>query len=473
MNPDDKRSAIEVEDHPLEYRKFSGTIPERRYGAGHVIIRDQGAWQPRGDFARGVSSGRIEFTLRGKRLKGGWRLIRLRSRSRKNEWLLLETDDEFATRSTAAAADVHIDPVEARAATARAPGMITPQLATDVTHVPEGARWLSELKLDGYRLLAHVDGAIVRCYSRNGIDWSKRFSRMTDTLRPVELADTFDIPAASGADLRDRPLIERKRILRFAGWTQAGRLRHPVFLALREDRVPREVTSARITPEGGDVRKEPRTSIEGPSVTHPTHVVFAEDGIAKVQRAAYYEVVSRRSGRTCASRCRRSCLRSRDTGRAARCGPTSPAARTAASRVPAIPAVGRGRRDPRRSTPPAAGIDRDRLARGHSRVSVLQQMQRRIEASGEREPAIPITTRAPGDEQSGCLFRSTRHGVDGYQTRRCDGCAASRSRQFRSPRAFRSKSRTGRSSSIRGTVHRPASRGHRAMSMRARSARAR
>lgn len=472
MNPADKRLAIEVEDHPLEYRKFSGTIPKGQYGAGHVMIWDQGTWQPGGDFAQGLSDGRIEFTLRGKRLKGEWRLIRLRSRSNKNEWLLLKKHDEYATRSAVTAADVHVDPVEAHA---RAPGKITPQLATEVTAIPDGPRWLSELKLDGYRLLVHVDGATVRCYSRNGIDWSKRFSRIGATLRSLKLADTwldgeviaadeqgrsdfqrvqqhleaadqtglmlyvFDIPVASGADLRDRPLIERKRILqktlagltdgnvrlleyidgfdrllwkelcrtdheglivkdadapyragrsrawlklkcrraeefviggftrraggrtgltslllgtyhgkrllfvgragtgfnenslsslrrrlqedlrktspfdpepalrhderpswveprlvaqvRFAGWTQAGLLRHPVFLALREDREPRDVTPARTTPQRGAVRKKPRTSTAGPSVTHPTRVVFPEDGVTKVQLAAYYDAI--------------------------------------------------------------------------------------------------------------------------------------------------------------------------------------
>ena len=475
MNPGDKRLAIEVEDHPLEYRKFSGTIPKGQYGAGHVMIWDQGTWQPGGDFAHGLSDGRIEFTLRGQRLKGGWRLIRLRGRSNRHEWLLLKKEDAYATRSTVAAADVHIDPVKTRGTTARAPGKIMPQLATEVTDVPDGPRWLSELKLDGYRLLVHVDGATVRCYSRNGIDWSKRFGRITETLRSLKLADTwldgevivadeqgrsdfqrlqqqleaaeqsglmlyvFDIPVASGADLRDRPLIERKRILqktlagladsnvrlleyidgfdrllwkelcktdheglivkdadapyragrsrtwlklkcrrvedfiiggftrreggrsdlaalllgtyrgkrlafvgragtgfneeslsslrrrlqedlrttapfdpepalrrderprwveprlvaqvRFAGWTQAGLLRHPVFLALREDREPRDVTSARTTPQGGAVRKGSRTSIAGPSVTHSTRVVFPEDGITKVQLAAYYEAI--------------------------------------------------------------------------------------------------------------------------------------------------------------------------------------
>ncbi len=476
LNPGDRRLAIEVEDHPLEYRRFSGTIPKGQYGAGHVMIWDQGTWQPGGDFARGLSGGRIEFTLRGKRLQGAWRLVRIRSRSKQNEWLLSKTDDEFATRSTASAADVHVDPVETRGTVARAPRRITPQLATEVTDVPEGPRWLSELKLDGYRLLVHVDGARVRCYSRNGIDWSKRFSCITDALRSLTLTDTwldgevivadehgrpdfqklqqhleageqsglmlyvFDIPVASGADLRDRPLIERKRILqktlaglagghvrlleyldgfdrmlwkevcrtdhegliikdadapyragrsrawlklkcrrvedfviggftrrdggrsdlaalllgtyngkrlvfagragtgfnektldtlrrrlqadlrtsapfdpepglrqderpswveprlvaqvRFAGWTQAGLLRHPVFLALREDREPRDVASARAPAQGEAVRREPRSSLAGPSVTHPTRVVFPEDGITKVQLAAYYEAVT-------------------------------------------------------------------------------------------------------------------------------------------------------------------------------------
>lgn len=98
MDPKTKRLAVEVEDHPLSYGKFEGTIPEGEYGGGEVYIWDTGTWRPDGDFRAGLKKGHLEFSLKGKRLQGRWTLIKTRAASGKNQWLLIKRTDEYAVR---------------------------------------------------------------------------------------------------------------------------------------------------------------------------------------------------------------------------------------------------------------------------------------------------------------------------------------------------------------------------------------
>ena len=93
----EKRLAVEVEDHPLDYADFAGDIPEGHYGAGHVDIFDDGTWTPAGDPADGIRRGKLEFELHGDRLRGGWKLVRTQIKGGdKPQWLLLKRDDEAA-----------------------------------------------------------------------------------------------------------------------------------------------------------------------------------------------------------------------------------------------------------------------------------------------------------------------------------------------------------------------------------------
>jgi bifunctional non-homologous end joining protein LigD len=98
FDPAEKRLAVEVEDHPIEYAKFEGTIPEGEYGAGEVIVWDRGTWSPLGDPREDLRRGQLKFTLDGEKLQGEWVLVRLaaRKRSDKNNWLLIKHRDEFA-----------------------------------------------------------------------------------------------------------------------------------------------------------------------------------------------------------------------------------------------------------------------------------------------------------------------------------------------------------------------------------------
>jgi bifunctional non-homologous end joining protein LigD len=96
FRPGEKRLAVETEDHPLAYRDFAGIIPEGEYGAGHMAVFDHGTWEPEGDEVEAIRKGRLDFTLRGGRLKGRWSLIRTHSRGRRGQWMLLKRTDGFA-----------------------------------------------------------------------------------------------------------------------------------------------------------------------------------------------------------------------------------------------------------------------------------------------------------------------------------------------------------------------------------------
>jgi len=100
-NPNDKRLAVHVEDHPVDYGGFEGTIPEGEYGAGTVMLWDRGYWVPNNDPDEGLKNGKLSFQLHGKRLKGNWALVRLRARrpGDKDNWLLIKEKDELVRTS--------------------------------------------------------------------------------------------------------------------------------------------------------------------------------------------------------------------------------------------------------------------------------------------------------------------------------------------------------------------------------------
>ncbi len=102
LDPAEKRLAIRVEDHPLEYGSFEGTIPKGEYGGGEVMLWDRGTWTPKGDPHEGLEKGQLKFELHGERLKGGFSLVRLRSREKekRENWLLVKERDERADRSS-------------------------------------------------------------------------------------------------------------------------------------------------------------------------------------------------------------------------------------------------------------------------------------------------------------------------------------------------------------------------------------
>src|SRR6476659_8078832 len=101
LSPHDKRLAVHVEDHPLDYGEFEGRIPEGEYGAGSVIVWDRGRWSPVGDPHKGLAKGHLEFELKGTKLRGRWHLVHMKGRDKgsKENWLLIKADDEYAVES--------------------------------------------------------------------------------------------------------------------------------------------------------------------------------------------------------------------------------------------------------------------------------------------------------------------------------------------------------------------------------------
>ncbi|MEO8079777.1 MAG: DNA ligase D, partial [Caldimonas sp.] len=324
-----------VEDHPIDYGGFEGEIPKGQYGAGSVIVWDNGTWEPVGDAHAGYRAGKLKFRLHGHKLSGGWTLVRMHGRSgeRQEPWLLIKERDDAARpaadysvvaaepgsvlssrtiadlpaastkkaasrksasakAATKAGTKTKIKPatatatatkatkvarvakyaakVPARPAAARTgagaapsppslpaaakraalPAALSPQLATLVAQPPADAGWIFEIKFDGYRLLARVDGDAVQLFTRNGNDWSSRLPGLVAAVRALGISSgwldgeivvagargapdfnllqnafdsartdsiqyyLFDVPYLAGHDLRAVPLVERRAVLR-------------------------------------------------------------------------------------------------------------------------------------------------------------------------------------------------------------------------------------------------------------------
>ena len=206
LDPAVKRMAVEVEDHPVSYGSFEGTIPPKQYGAGTVIVWDRGEWLPDGDIAatrKALAAGKLKFELHGEKLHGHWTLVRMRGKGEKQApWLLIKEHDGEARAIgdydvlEALPDSVLAKPVaekasakpkvarKARAATAASlPLTLSPQLATLAASPPEEtADWLWELKFDGYRLLTRIDNGKVTCFTRNGHDWTAKLPELETAL---------------------------------------------------------------------------------------------------------------------------------------------------------------------------------------------------------------------------------------------------------------------------------------------------
>lgn len=228
LAPGEKRLAIEVEDHPLEYGNFEGIIPKQSYGGGTVMLWDRGSWTPKGK----RNHDHIDFELKGERLQGAWTLTRMQGGKQKQDkhgksWLLIKRSDDrrnnrakaqcpavsvdddrsiISGRSMQQIAENHDDVQPSRSRTphrtitppatlagarkAPLPRSPRPQLASLASQVPEHADWVHEIKLDGYRILARIENGNVTLLTRNGKDWTHRFPELARQLQtpPIESA---------------------------------------------------------------------------------------------------------------------------------------------------------------------------------------------------------------------------------------------------------------------------------------------
>ncbi len=240
LDPRDKRLAVEVEDHPLDYGDFEGTIPKGQYGGGTVQLWDRGYWES-DDPERGFKKGDLKFTLHGDKLHGSWGLVRMRndrSGGKRTNWLLIKHRDEFAkegkantildadqsvasgrsmeeiakgkgkapkpfmmARSNRVGADAvwnsnRGDAAEARAGrknkkapsqpapakvpqgkkVAAMPEFVAPQLCISVDRPTSAQGWCHEIKFDGYRVQLRVEGGEATLKTRKGLDWTGKFA---------------------------------------------------------------------------------------------------------------------------------------------------------------------------------------------------------------------------------------------------------------------------------------------------------
>jgi bifunctional non-homologous end joining protein LigD len=304
LEPGEKRLAVRTEDHPLSYATFEGTIPKGEYGGGTVMLWDRGTWASvKGkDPRKTLAEGHLHITLDGERMKGEWLLIRLkpRGKERNENWLLRKIDDAHAggtdTLTEEALTSISTGrtmqeiaegarprksspargggarrqprdggvsrsrkgdtpPPGARApATSpyrgglkRMPAFAEPQLCTLVDSVPTGSGWMHEVKYDGYRALVAVGSGKAKVFTRNGLDWTDKFSRIAEAAAALPVASAlidgeivsfkdgrpdfatlkdaissggamtlfaFDLLQVDGEDLTGLPNVQRKERLR-------------------------------------------------------------------------------------------------------------------------------------------------------------------------------------------------------------------------------------------------------------------
>lgn len=256
-SPSEKRLAIHVEDHPMEYRHFEGVIPKGNYGAGTVELWDEGTYCVEGEetkggiekaIEKGLKKGHLKFILYGKKLQGAFSLIKIKS-EKDNQWLFIKSDKSDADSIPLIRKN---PPTQTAKSGDKAKKMwssfIKPMLCTLIAEPFDGADWLFEIKLDGYRTLAYIDKKKVKLYSRNENDFTQAFPSIVKELSQwgvqaildgeMVILDkkgksdfqlmqnyqktfhgslyyyVFDLLYLNGKDMRHLPLIKRKEELK-------------------------------------------------------------------------------------------------------------------------------------------------------------------------------------------------------------------------------------------------------------------
>jgi bifunctional non-homologous end joining protein LigD len=248
----DKRLAVHVESHPIEYGDFEGIIPEGNYGAGAVIIWDRGTWTPVEDPEEGLKKGKLLFDLHGHKLKGRWTLVKIKKSER--DWLLIKERDGWMTPGGREVSEASVlsgltveelkagkDPAApireklVRLGLEAGPRLtverVEPMLAETADAPFTSPDWIFELKLDGYRILAETGTGGARLRTRNGRDANPSFPEIVRALSALPYRHLVLDGEIVALDDHGRPsfqrLQQRARFLRPAEIRQAG-LQHPV-----------------------------------------------------------------------------------------------------------------------------------------------------------------------------------------------------------------------------------------------------
>lgn len=270
LDPHQHHLAIRTEDHPFDYRKFEGVIPEGNYGAGNVIIWDEGWYQARADdpadsektLRQELQKGHLTFILHGKKLHGEFALIKIKDSDDDKAWLLIKKGDEYASseditkQNESIKSHKRVDDLGARGKLPdlsdqpkkAKPWHVQPMLATLIDEPFSRQGWLFEIKWDGYRAIASKHKDQIELYSRNSLDFSQRYVPVTEALRTIKhdlildgeivVVDgegkshfewlqgwtkapngdlryyAFDILWCDGRDVRGMPLAQRKTLLK-------------------------------------------------------------------------------------------------------------------------------------------------------------------------------------------------------------------------------------------------------------------
>lgn len=253
----EKRLAVRTEDHPLSYLTFEGTIPRDNYGAGTVMLWDIGHWEPLIPVDNGLAKGHLHLRLHGARLAGDWHLIRMKTKEKRENWLLTKADDDaagardpvtryrrsVATHRTFREITAEKPPLDTHQG--KRPRFAEPQLATLSSEMVAGEGWWHEVKFDGYRALLALGKDGPRVFTRNGKDWTDRFESLLPAFEDIAcdaaLIDAeivagaglqgfsnlqkaitaggpfrfyaFDLLSRDGQDMTDQPLTDRRAAL--------------------------------------------------------------------------------------------------------------------------------------------------------------------------------------------------------------------------------------------------------------------
>lgn len=262
LNPSQKRLAVMVEDHPVSYIGFKGMIPKGNYGAGKVEIWDNGKFEPLDEkhepiserkALQAIKKGELKFSLKGKKLKGEFVLVRLKDDDK--NWLLIKHKDEHAANTIYNAEEQNGKAVPEKTVASirhgkakKITGFIKPMLASITKNPFDDEDWLFEIKWDGYRAISEIKKEKIKFYSRNGIDFSERFPAIYQALKKIkhdvildgeivllnekDLPDfqklqhyenhlnypliyyVFDILELNGKDTEKLPLTDRKKLVK-------------------------------------------------------------------------------------------------------------------------------------------------------------------------------------------------------------------------------------------------------------------
>jgi bifunctional non-homologous end joining protein LigD len=221
-DPADKRLAVHVEDHPIEYNKFEGVIPQGQYGGGPVMIWDNGEWEPEEDPHKGLKKGHLTFQMHGQRMYGRWHLVRMHRREKRDNWLLIKGDDEHVLKgrknkkfldleNTSVISSRTLEEIKENKKQKKSPAIktikiskvskikssknidalqkkyVSPALATLVEFPPDGPDWWHEIKYDGYRIMAFIEDGMVILRTRGGKDWTHKFQSVADEFAKLKV----------------------------------------------------------------------------------------------------------------------------------------------------------------------------------------------------------------------------------------------------------------------------------------------